>query len=805
MNNPPLDSPYPLGTVVTGRRLLQNRRAEIELALHAVGSPQPIPRPHALVLGEQNSGRTSILEEVCRRAASESDRLVVRLNNGYEIPRERPALVSHLLTGIVEALAAELENDPPWYTAWRSRVHLRKRHLPTEDDLLSSALAYAVDPEATLDRNVFLRDLRVLRRIARRRGFSGFVVKIDDASPLSEDVRLVEYLFDAFDEIGGYSLLMGGLPTIARHFNQAASPCLERCDIAFLMPFRGQHQIFTALSAPLTGPASEFLRHDPDMLGDILQLTGGNPYELMLVGHYLLQSCTLGEHESYTLTPKVLDRMIPALSRLIAEGDALLDGTAAIEQLPEQHVRQAVELVALSGLSVREVAIVRLLGVNRGRNERIDAKNILTAQFEEEEARVRAELLELEDAGVVELEDDHFRVIGGPQAAVVLKYKARARIGAETSNWPFGRDFLSTAGWALARDAMLRTLERLPDGSTSLGASAVRGRGAGTSRLSAGLAIQGLRESDDIDGLVDAEVDLNPWDNDAYRRIARLLKRDEPRIALVCNLLEYGSRQQQLEYTEVWELPDGVTETDLLNEIATASNDWKVVVEAADLEWLGNKPVVLSGRRARRALIAMHRFTSITAVQSLFDLWCEDKNSDSLDRAILIATEAVAVMRETGRSDTELDGELSAMLSRLGFMKSFDAETLTSAREALEEALKAGAADSWITNWVLASVLARLEEPEEAHRQLRLVAETIGTWYGTAFVVVNVPGRAVADSVVSITEAGVGDLLALQKALIDDNPEDLFTAIDRCLVSDDPGAVEAAKWASRLAVPHALD
>jgi hypothetical protein len=781
--NPISESPYPLGTVVTDPRLLQSRRVEIDAVLSAVASEQPSDHPHAMIIGEQNSGRTSVLTEVSRRAAEEVGRQVVWLQNGYKIPRDRPRFVRHLLTAIVEALATTLGPEAPWYRAWRNRVYLRNTDPLTDEDLLSSALILAADPDADIDRKILERDLAQLADLALAAGLSGVVVCVDDASPLTEDVRLVEDLVDTFDTIGGYSLLLAGLPSIAGHFTQAASPCIERSILAFLWPFNGQHQAFTALSAPLVGAAAENLPpDDPDLLRDVLQLTGGNPYELMVVGHFLWLSCQLGEQETYALTPRVLDRVIPTLSRLTAEGDALLNGAAAIDQLPEQHMRQAVELVALSRLSVREIAIARLLGVGRGDALGVKPDDILTANLEDEEARVREELGELQDAGVVELgaDKDRFRVIGGRQTAVLLKYKARALIGDEASNWPFGRDFLPSTGWALSRDAMLRVLDLLP--------------GGGVGRRSPRPAIRGLAgDPDSIERLIHAEVDLSPWGSDAYERISRLLTVDEPNLALVSMCLVYGG--EQLEYMEAWEIPEGVTPTELTEAIAKVVEEWAPVVEAAELKWSGNEHVLLHGKSARRVLMVLHRFAANSAVHHLFAKWFETEGGEHLERAKQVAHEALDTMRESAQSDAELDGEFSGMLSRLGFMESFDDARLPEARAALEEALHAGTADGWVTNWNLANVLARLGESAKAAAQLVMARRACAEWSGKASVVVFVPGRSALNSLVNVTDEGVEDLFELQRLVIDGaGAEELAEPIERCQASCDDWVKKAAGW-----------
>jgi hypothetical protein len=795
---PSADSPYPLGPVVKGQRLLQNRRVEIETVLSAVASEQEVDYPHVVLLGESNSGRTSVLMEVARRAADENGRLIVHLQGGDDVPQGRQAFIRHFLTATVEALAATLGTKSPWYRTWSNRVYLRRTDPPTEDDLLSSALILAGDQDGTIEQTIFERDLAKLVDLARQANFSGIVFCIDDASSLTEDIRLVERLIAALDTVGSCSLLMTGFPVIAAHFDEAASPSLERCVLVLLRPFRGQHQIYTALSAPLVGAANEYLRQDnAALLRDILQLTGGNPYEVMVVGYFLWLSCELGEQETYALTPRVLDRVIPALSRSVSEGHALLDGAAAIDQLAEEHVRQAVELVALSRLTVREIVIARLLGVGKSDVRRVNSEGILQADFANEEAKVREELAELEQAGIVQVDPDtgRFRIIGGRPAAVLLKYKARARIGAEATNWPFGLDFLSTIGWALSRDAMLRTLDLLPDGTFSLGVHAVRAQGGGVGRLSPRPAIRGLANSDDIGRLVQAEIDLSPWGDDAYKRIVRLLTVDNPRIALVCTSLIYCG--EQFEYMEVWEVPDAVEHIDVTQANSEVAEVWVPVVEAADLKWSGNEDGVLCGKRARKVLIAMQRFAASSAVHPLFRRWQDSRDPEVLARAIRVAEEAVAAMREAGQSDAELDGELSGMLSRLGFMYGFDESRLQEAQELLEEGLRLGRADGWVTNWNLANVLARNGELKAAEEQLSHIAGEIEEWHGQASVLVFAPGRAAEESLIWIEEEGIGPLRDLHLAIwAGVEGDDLDEMIERCRLCGDAGAEQAAEWIS---------
>jgi hypothetical protein len=174
--------------------------------------------------------------------------------------------------------------------------------------------------------------------------------------------------------------------------------------------------------------------------------------------------------------------------------------------------------------------------------------------------------------------------------------------------------------------------------------------------------------------------------------------------------------------------------------------DWQPVLDAADLKWAGSEFAVLRGERARQALVVLQPTAAKSAVHMLFDRWSNDRDSHDLTCAQRIADEAVATMRETGLSDRELGGELSKMLSRVGFLKSFDDALLDDARTALEDALCVGAADGWVTKWNLANIAARQGDPDKATAYLSEVRADLEDWRGNAFVLVFVPGRAAADS-----------------------------------------------------------
>jgi hypothetical protein len=797
----PADSPYPLGTLVRDPRLLQIREPEIAMALEAL-APEEGERSHVVLLGEAHSGRSSVLVEVSRRLAHERGRLVVVLTRPEALAPERQAFIRHLLIALVEALSEAIGPAAPWYEAWRERVYLRSKASVGAGDLLSSALFLAADPGCEVDQAVLQRDLAVLLEIASEAGFKGIVFSIDDASPLTEDVALIEELVDCFDLLGGYSLLIAALPSTAGHFTEAASNCLRRFCPVRLVRLLGPQRIHTALTAPLPVADRALVKEEyDDLLRDVRQLTGGNVYELMIVAHHLWMSCKLGEQDKFTLTPRVLDRIIPHIALLTAEGDALRDGAEAIDLLPEDRVAEAVELASFSRLSVREIAITRLLGI--GRVESACEKAITPAEIEVEGARVRSSLEELEEAGVVSLHPDgqRFALVGGRAVAVLLKYKARARVGAAALEIGFDLGFLRSVGQYLACQSVTRWLDALPDGR-SLGLNASTPKGA-IGRHSPRPAIRALVGGGEVDRLIEAELDFAPWNEEAYDRIAALLAEEDPVVALVCTSVMYEG--DQLEYMEAWELEAGVDQAALDRTLAEVTNEsWVEVVESADLTWSGSEGAVLRGAKAREALIALFHIAAGRAVHELFRFWLSGGGTEPLGRARRVAAEAVTTLRKTGRSDLVLHGELAGMLSRLGFLQSFEDGLLGEARVSLEEALRVGAGDGWVTRWNYVNVLGRSGEVDAAIAQLDLLEEEYGGSERMGYVFFFLPGRPTEESFVKIDGLGIGALFDLQRVILHGGSGTaLQAALQACLESGDEGAEAVAGWVEPPAVAAA--
>ncbi len=257
---------------------------------------------------------------------------------------------------MIEQLASLHEKDPGWYRAWCDRVLLRDTSPMSINDVFVSALAFAAEPLATVDPAVLDRDLRTLARLACDAGLHRILVVLDDADALLKDSLLVERLLASLVTTGNFALLMSAQFSGLGHLVHAVSPCLRTCAIVPIPPFWSPGAINACLTGPLeSGEAERLIPPENRMrlLADVLQLSGGSPFEIALIGAQMWEACRAGEQERYELTPGVLERFVPMLTMYTGAGEGLSDAVKAVRGLPVERLECALRLVALSQLNVR--------------------------------------------------------------------------------------------------------------------------------------------------------------------------------------------------------------------------------------------------------------------------------------------------------------------------------------------------------------------------------------------------------------------------------------------------------------------
>jgi hypothetical protein len=803
------DNPYSLAPV-ENPRLLRTRRAEIRLALDTV-APTDGSSGHALVCGPRRTGRTSTLKEVSRRAQSERGCLVVNLRL-FEEDLTTTGLMRTFLSAAIEQLAALHDTEPDWYRTWCNRVLLRDQSPMGIGDLFVSGLAFAADPRATLDPAVFDRDLRTLRRLAREAGRSRTLLVIDNADALLEDPALVERLFDAIDGNAEWSVLAASRFSGVNNLAEAVSPVLRRCRLVPLRPFWSPGMIRACLVGPLEpGEADRLMPSEKELglLVDLLQLSMGNPFDIALIAGHLWDACEVGEQEFYELTPRVIERVLPSLTMHTGARDGLHDGAEAARRLAPDRLESALQLVALSELTVPQIAVARALKLPWDETGEV-GRRLQDCDLAKEHQRVIGELEQLEVEGVIELAEDHesFTVRGGRFAALTLKYQTRSLVGSTLVDLPFGMPYLATVGQPVAREWLSTARERI-DATASLAWQSIHnptGTATGT-RLHAALSLQRF---DNVD------LEMFPTDEDAYDQLIDcLIRREEMAIALVD--LTLAAEGDDLAWIELWEVPPPTTTHDVNQGLSDSLDEWQPRIEKAGITWRSSQAVVLHGDLARRSLIQLAPSATGAAVGKLFGGWHEGNDADGLDRALALADMAVDALREQRVPDWERGWELSEMLSRRGFLRSLYEDRLADAAADLRQAGERGPADGWVTDWNLGNIAIRAGEHASATQYMAKVEQALQADTEkalqvdpeTAVAAFYVPGRQAVDSVLLLSPKSLDVLLPLQRAITDSMfahglPESLSAALDACREYEHDSVAVIVGWVQEAIEQGAL-
>lgn len=786
-------NPYSLGPT-DNARLLRTRRTEIARAVEAVGAHEGGSQ-HALIFGDERMGRTSVLREVGRTLASERDALSVQVDLVHS-DLTRHGVARALISSVVEALVTEgTDPQPEWYRAWCDRTHLRDRSPMALRDLLVTGLALAAEPPGIIDRAVLRRDLRALSGIARGLARSRIVVLVDNAEDLLEDTDLVEALIGALDDAGGWGLVLASGTAGPRHLVEAVSPCLRRVQHVPLSPLWAPDKIRACFTAPLTSDSADRLMpaEDSQFLFDVLRLTSGNPFEIALVGQHLWWACRQGEQEFYELTPRVLDRVLGDLAVYTGASPELVAGAKAVGNLAPDRIGPALDLVALRQLTTRQVAIARLLGVaNRSvapnHTSRV-SERLLQCSLDDEEARVVAELEDLQEKGVVSLSaDGRFTVQGGRAAAIALKYQARSFAGPDVGDKPFDIPFIACVGEPLAFECTGRAAERVPGVERLAWFSTLSSTSEATgARLRAGI------DNRPFTGL---DADADPFGKAEYNALSQLASDGAQQAAALVNVtLEADGAE--LNLVEVWSVSRTLDNHDLNQALSDVIDEWGSLVGAAEMRWSGAHAVVLEGDDARRAICQLCSTAASRALQDEIDQWAAEARGDEPERALSLAEFIVDAIRRARPLDR---WDLSIACSHLGFVLSLFEDRLGEAQSALEEARERGPADGWVTAWNLANIAARRGDQKEAARLLNEIGASMAASPAGAVVTFFMPGQRARDTLIRTSPGNARELHTLQLALVQMDSDSTDTgpvedAIALCLECD-PDALRAAKWAT---------
>lgn len=356
-------NPYDFSNPVSTKDLFVGREAELRDILYYLEHAKSARRSINLaLLGERAAGKTSLLNIVEQEARARSLVPVrVDLNEGDATSSLRFwfKLFDAVFTTLVDS-SGDAENAPFGGPHGRTRdVYLDliatyeipsdKTFCPFQFPLHFARAMAANNPDALVPEQILRRDLSALATEAGK----VIVILIDECNVLSASKTLLEMVRNTFMNLPGYMLVFTGTPSLFPVMDEVFSPIVRQFKRIAVSPFATVKETLSVVQTPLERIGQRDLFIDvPDIvrrripedswhmfdeqLKDLHRLTGGRPYEIQLVCHFMFKRIQLGKASKMELSYEVLADVLAELGETmnLASRQVL----AAILRLPAEKL-----------------------------------------------------------------------------------------------------------------------------------------------------------------------------------------------------------------------------------------------------------------------------------------------------------------------------------------------------------------------------------------------------------------------------------------------------------------------------------
>lgn len=339
----------------------QEQLKEIDYYLELARSKAP-KYTHLALIGERASGKTSLLNMI-EHKANEKGFLSVKIPLNKETSTSDVLFFKEVLDGIMTKGA-----EKGMYGGIKGKTYRSFRRLIDNLDIkvnipLYFGTAYIglkkKEHEAGIPQHVLIHDLKELSKEAKKRGIATIVLLFDECDLLAQNETLLQKIRNAFMEVEGYVLAFSGTERMFPALSDVFSPIprfFKRINVENFN-FKETEE---CILKPLTEEESKIL--DRRSIGEIHWLTGGLPYEVNLIAHYMYRRHQERKSPTIGLSVEVLDDVLNELERLRkgehheisnkvrACGPQQLKALISLTEFPKSRQEWLVKYALLEGL-----------------------------------------------------------------------------------------------------------------------------------------------------------------------------------------------------------------------------------------------------------------------------------------------------------------------------------------------------------------------------------------------------------------------------------------------------------------------
>lgn len=269
-------------------------------------------------------------------------------------------------------------------------------------------------------------DLKELYEYIRR---PAICVILDDAHILSQNELVLQRLRNIFSNIEGYILLLSGPEDMFEQISDTFDPLARHFTSVNISNFNQPAETRECLVKPL--PDEERDRISAETANEVHKITGGSPYEINLVGHYMYRICQREGTSNLELTNDVLETVIKQISNWKRVGDE--------EILTYINNMTKTQMLALSYLSTFEycekerlIDTVTMMMISE--HEQESQTDILNQsgnppheRSQQIHEKVRREVSDLLDSDIIIETEDGFRTYRNEYLKTYVRYTAASK------------------------------------------------------------------------------------------------------------------------------------------------------------------------------------------------------------------------------------------------------------------------------------------------------------------------------------------------------------------------------------------
>ncbi|MFJ8201788.1 hypothetical protein [Micromonospora chalcea] len=336
-----LANPYEFANPITDPDRFAGRGAEIKDIRYYLRQAKHVQNPVNLALvGERAAGKTSLLN-IIEHEARQAGLLTARINlNSADSDPMR--LFWKVFESVVDAMSEAGVIFPPGSDEEQTYRRIVDGLDPSADHpsfplRFPAHYAVSVNGGRQISENKLSRDLVHLFRIST----VPCVLLFDECNVLATSRVALEMLRNVFMNTPGYMLVLTGTPTMFPMFDDVFSPIIRQFKKVSVQPFRDPSDTEACIEGPLQAVGLSPALLVPDeytLYRHVHQLSGGRPYEIQLLCHFMFRAVQEERAKAMALTRNVIDDVLQELELSASSPGSSRPVLAAVRNLKKRQL-----------------------------------------------------------------------------------------------------------------------------------------------------------------------------------------------------------------------------------------------------------------------------------------------------------------------------------------------------------------------------------------------------------------------------------------------------------------------------------